>query len=855
MVITTDTRLEDLTLIKYLDEIKSPFLPKIVEVYDEIKSLLNTRIPQIFPHYTLHDTGHSFRIIEYMSKLVKDYKELDQLEITIMIYSALLHDIGMATSEEDVLAIKADSFHPCETKFSVMKKLMNNDDTITLQEYIRRIHASLSARHIREKLKDKFLILNNSLLNFTNELAIICESHTEDYDWIKANLKDYEVRGDYSFNPQFIATILRLADILDIDSNRTPYKLYEQIAPKGISKDEWNQHFIISNNDKILIDEKTQQKKIFFHGEVRNPHIHRKLLNYLNWIQDELAGATSLVKNMASKYDLFYSNIIENHIQPIGYDFSDFKMKLDFKAVSALLMGEKIYGHKSLGLRELIQNSIDACKIRQETENSNISFDKDPYLPRIKVVLNKNTNRVIIKDNGIGMTYEIIRKHFLNIGVSYYSSRSFLLKDYNYKPIGNFGIGFLACFMLSNTVQVISRNFKSKDKYTISFEKGDEWISLTECEDVIFEGTEIILEYDTFINAFENNLGNISSFLSSYFVTDEIQIELIDNANASKNFINNSLSFYNSFDEDMFRINFQEYLNDVSGFAFIKKEHNPFIRKFEDICSDEHIFIYDEIKGLLELESIPEISIDDYLNNNEIKYLSVTIVPSFISHDFEKALEYFDEGKVFERFESSLETSLIFVPKKFHLLLENHYIDEYSNEEKEEEFRKTLDLKITIRDLVKMGHTRGLPIISYAETRYLFEGEKNKIYLEFRKEYTQTSTPIFNRRVIFNPKLNSNIRLFLRNVLIKDFSFTPSPKLLIFDLINISINIFSKGFIPDISRNNFDISTTNDINYIIQKVIYKGIYDLFPLSGDEKVIIQKFTDKYFSQPTGLEKQI
>ena len=117
MNIDTDNTLDELTLIKYLKSIDSPFLPKIQEVYEQVNDILNSRVQHVFPQYTLHNTGHSFRIMEYMSKLVGDITKLNELEITLMVYSALLHDIGMAVSEDDINSIKADSFPFCEVKF------------------------------------------------------------------------------------------------------------------------------------------------------------------------------------------------------------------------------------------------------------------------------------------------------------------------------------------------------------------------------------------------------------------------------------------------------------------------------------------------------------------------------------------------------------------------------------------------------------------------------------------------------------------------------------------------------------------------------------------------------------------
>ncbi|MGF2411647.1 MAG: HD domain-containing protein, partial [Ferruginibacter sp.] len=490
MNIDSDFKIDDLTLIKHLKSIDSAFLPKIKEVYEQVKDILNSRVQHVFPNFTLHNTGHSFRIMEYMSKLVSDYTKLNELEIVLLIYSALLHDIGMAVSDEDINSIKSDSFPFCDVKFSAMKKLKENDEGLAMQEYVRRIHASLSAKYVRENLKEKLVIPKLTTLDFTKELALICESHTEDYDWIKGKLRTNEIRGDYSFNPQFIAAILRLADILDIDSNRTPYNLYKLISPKGISDDEWKQHFVISNNDKIIINEKTNQKKIVFHGKATNASIHRKILVYIGWVKTELTNATALVNGWPAQYSLVYDTNPEVNIQTEGYSFSDYKMTLEFKAISSLLMGEKIYGSKSLGLRELIQNSLDSCRIRQETENLKKEFGQDAYEPKIKVILDKEKNQAIVKDNGTGMSMEVIKKHFLNIGVSYYNSTDFLLKDFDYKPIGNFGIGFLSCFMLSDDVKVMTRHYKSKNKYLIELEKGNEWTSLTESEDVVFEGTE-----------------------------------------------------------------------------------------------------------------------------------------------------------------------------------------------------------------------------------------------------------------------------------------------------------------------------------------------------------------------------
>ncbi|PKP32042.1 MAG: hypothetical protein CVT99_06105 [Bacteroidetes bacterium HGW-Bacteroidetes-16] len=837
MNIDTDYNMDSLTLIKYLKSVDSPFLPKIQEVYEQVKDILNSRVQHVFPHYTLHNTGHSFRIMEYMSKLVSDISKLNEIEITLMIYSALLHDIGMAVSEEDIDSIKADSFPFCDVKFSAMKKVMDGNEVLALQEYVRRIHAPLSGRYIRENLKDKLVIPKLTSLDFTKELAIICEAHTKDYDWIKANLRTYEVRGDYSFNPQFIAAILRLADILDIDSNRTPYNLYKLISPKGGSDEEWKQHFVISNNEKIIINEKTQQKKIVFHGKATNASIHRKILVYIGWVNNELTNATALVNGMPAQYSLVYDTSPEINIQTEGYTFSDYKMTLEFRAISSLLMGEKIYGSKSLGLRELIQNSLDSCRIRQETEEQKKEFGQDTYKPKIKVILDQERNLAIIKDNGTGMSMDIIKKHFLNIGVSYYNSTDFLLKDFDYKPIGNFGIGFLSCFMLSDEVKVLSRHYKSKYKFLIELEKGNEWTSLTETEDVVFDGTEVILDYTNFMQVFDNKSQNVKVFLDTYFLTDGIDFELIDKSAKQITEISNPIMMSAPPDKGLVKIELKDYLKDIEGYALLKNKSN-FIKKFDQIDFPGILYRYNDDEGFIEVDDFSTLNIDDYINGKEIKFLSIPIVESQSEDDFISGMKFTndDVDEVIEKMDRELTWISVIVPKEYQSSLSNETLKR----------NESIFDKFGFEELEKIGHSESCTTKVFVKTITLFEGRKNDLYLPF--DTTDKDGSLYYWQT---PKKRKE--LFMRSVLIRDFRFNIPISASIFEINTIVANINSRKFIPDISRNNVDIQAKNLINYMIGKAIHIGASNVLNLDADEKLTLQNFIQTFYNEKTDYEK--
>ena len=71
-----------------------------------------------------------------------------------------------------------------------------------------------------------------------------------------------------------------------------------------------------------------------------------------------------------------------------------------------------------------------------------------------------------VKDNGIGMNQHIIDGYYTNIGSSYYKSREFyaLMAETNssFVPISRFGIGILACFMVCDNLEVVTRRVSGR---------------------------------------------------------------------------------------------------------------------------------------------------------------------------------------------------------------------------------------------------------------------------------------------------------------------------------------------------------------------------------------------------------
>lgn len=125
-----------------------------------------------------------------------------------------------------------------------------------------------------------------------------------------------------------------------------------------------------------------------------------------------------------------------------------------------LLTGDNIYHSKVVFARELIQNSIDAIAVR-EAKNKN-EFSKTIT---IEIGIDEKSRRYFkISDCGTGMDRYKIERYFTSIGRSFYSGDEFEDLQISYKPISNFGIGFLSSFMVCKEIDVKTKYYEANSE-------------------------------------------------------------------------------------------------------------------------------------------------------------------------------------------------------------------------------------------------------------------------------------------------------------------------------------------------------------------------------------------------------
>ena len=100
-------------------------------------------------------------------------------------------------------------------------------------------------------------------------------------------------------------------------------------------------------------------------------------------------------------------------------------------------------------LRELLQNGRDAIRARREA-------DEDAPTGLIEIVPAEAGEPFRFRDNGVGLTSEEAADLLSTVGRS--SKRDELLQVRRESFLGQFGIGLLSCFMVSDRITVVSRS-------------------------------------------------------------------------------------------------------------------------------------------------------------------------------------------------------------------------------------------------------------------------------------------------------------------------------------------------------------------------------------------------------------
>lgn len=151
-----------------------------------------------------------------------------------------------------------------------------------------------------------------------------------------------------------------------------------------------------------------------------------------------------------------------------------------------------LYSDREIFIRELVSNAVDAnTKLKHLALSGEYTTDLEELFVEITVDNEKKT--ITVKDNGIGMTSDEIKKYINQIA---FSGAEEFLKTHQAKGdineiIGHFGLGFYSAFMVSDKVEIVSKSYKDEPASHWENDGGTEFI--LNSSDKSERGTEVIL--------------------------------------------------------------------------------------------------------------------------------------------------------------------------------------------------------------------------------------------------------------------------------------------------------------------------------------------------------------------------
>jgi molecular chaperone HtpG len=274
-----------------------------------------------------------------------------------------------------------------------------------------------------------------------------------------------------------------------------------------------------------------------------------------------------------------------------------------------------LYSDHEIFLRELVSNSVDACKKLQALRALGEAPSSEEQ-SKVEVIVDKEAKTIKIIDNGIGMTSEEVEKYINQIA---FSGAEEFLNKYKDKTdtqgiIGHFGLGFYSAFMVAAKVEIETLSFKPDAKAVHWTCDGSPNYSLNEIEKASV-GTTITLNIAEDSEEFLET-ARINTLLTKYCKFLPVNVEFDGKA------INNIApawtkkpadlqeedykNFYRelypmSFDEPLFHIHLNvDYPFNLTGILFfpqLKKNFEPQKDKIQ--LYSNQVFVTDAVENIV----------------------------------------------------------------------------------------------------------------------------------------------------------------------------------------------------------------------------------------------------------------
>ncbi len=309
----------------------------------------------------------------------------------------------------------------------------------------------------------------------------------------------------------YIMTLLRIADYIQIDAARAPTQILQLRGLRSpISRQEWAKHHDVLElhqlgDDPEALNVIASPKNIIIFSGLRA--LFRDLQRELDesWaLLGEVYGRVHELNSLGLTVRRLISNLdnplVFEKENSLKYVPKEIRLTTSSAELLRILVGP-LYGNRpTIGVRELLQNSIDATlEMQNQLIRKNSANDYNPSVEVEVDLSNENAAYVRVTDNGVGMTLQTLSSFFLTAGASFRRS-AWWSKEYidsegraQVRRSGRFGVGALAAFLIGPKITVTTRHFldETGSGLRLSFSLDDDLIEVSRIDCGIGTSVEV----------------------------------------------------------------------------------------------------------------------------------------------------------------------------------------------------------------------------------------------------------------------------------------------------------------------------------------------------------------------------
>jgi hypothetical protein len=475
-------------------ERKKERLRSVLRRFRDHVSVLASRISATFPQLTVHDATHLDALWETAALVAGADYPLNPLEAFVLGGAILLHDAALCFEAyeggqhavrntlawTDALASELAA-HPDEAR----EKLEQYCDFTAIRLLHARQAEKLGERQWKnENGESSFCLIEDTDLRsrYGPLIGQIAASHNWSIDDVKSRLRaQVNAPGgwpsEWRVDPIKIACLLRCADAAHLDDRRAPDFLLALIRRSGVSLDHWKAQNWLARVDVDQSDPNKTSLLFTSTHAFRSSDADAWWVAYdaISMLDAEMRASNNLLLSRVQKDSSSPAfkmqrvtganspTVLSKSVETEGWLPTSATIHVgNVERLVETLGGQNLYGggdNFAIVMREIIQNARDAVAARRSLAQG--------FVGKILVrITSKSSTQTIVevRDDGVGMSERTMTGALLDFGTSFWASdlvRSEFpgLRSSSFRPVGKFGIGFYAVFMVASEVLVASRRF------------------------------------------------------------------------------------------------------------------------------------------------------------------------------------------------------------------------------------------------------------------------------------------------------------------------------------------------------------------------------------------------------------